>query len=208
MKNISREKARELFTSNSVFVAGADSEARLPKPFMPEIAFIGRSNVGKSSLINALTSSKMLARVSNTPGRTQQLNFFRLADRFMLVDMPGYGFAKAEKSAVADWNDLIDAYLQNRTTLKRLCLLIDARHGAKDNDRAFMETIGAYGLPFVVVLTKIDKIKVKEAEAVTAATKELLTQYGAAWPEIFPTSSEKNEGIDALRYFLAGNILE
>lgn len=207
MKNISREKMREMFTSKAEFVAGADCVERLPKPFMPELAFIGRSNVGKSSLINALTASKLLARVSNTPGRTQQLNFFRLADRFLLVDMPGYGFAKAEKSVVADWNVLIDSYLQNRTSLKRLCLLIDSRHGVKDNDHAFMETVGSYGIPFVAVLTKTDKIKKSELEAVTADTKNILQNYGAAWPELFPTSSEKNDGIDALRYFLAENIL-
>lgn len=206
MKNLPREKVMALFTANAVFAAGVDTPERLPTPFMPEIAFIGRSNVGKSSLVNALTAQKMLARVSNTPGRTQQLNFFRLADRFFLVDMPGYGFAKASKEAIADWNALIDGYLRERTSLKRLCLLIDSRHGIKDNDAEFMQRMGTYGVPFVVILTKTDKIKPTELQKVTEETKAALSDYGAAWPEIFATSAEKNNGIDQLRYFLAESI--
>ncbi len=207
MRTLPREKVRELFMSRAVFVAGAVDDASMPKPFMPEIAFIGRSNVGKSSLVNALTGQKMLAHVSNTPGRTQQLNFFRLADRFFLVDMPGYGFTKAEKGVVARWQALIDHYLADRTSLKRLCLLIDSRHGLKDNDRDFLETLQNYGVPFVAVLTKTDKIKPAEQAKVTAETLDALKTHGGAWPEIFATSTETGEGVDALRLFLAKSLL-
>ncbi len=207
MAKVTREKTLSLFTDKAVFTAGAAKAAQLPEPFMPEIAFIGRSNVGKSSLINALTKQKALAKVSNTPGRTQQLNFFRLADRFLLVDMPGYGYAKADKAAVADWNDLIDTYLRERPTLKRLCLLIDARHGLKDNDRDFMETLREYAVPYVVALTKIDKLKKGELEAVQADVQAAIKAHGTAFPEVFATSSEKGDGVEALRFFLAENIL-
>lgn len=208
MKTIPREKVKELFLSGATFFRGVADESGLPKPFMPEIAFIGRSNVGKSSLINAITGEKGLAKVSNTPGRTQQLNFFRLADRFILVDMPGYGFAKADKGAVASWQALIDLYLRERPSLKRLCLLIDARHGLKDNDRDMLETLKSYAVPFVAVLTKSDKIKAAELAEVKEAVSAALKKHGAAWPEVFATSSEKKEGIEALRAFLAQCIIE
>lgn len=208
MKTVPREKVKELFLSGATFMRGAVDAASLPKPFMPEIAFIGRSNVGKSSLINAITGEKGLAKVSNTPGRTQQLNFFRLADRFIIVDMPGYGFAKAEKGAIASWQQLIDLYLRERPSLKRLCLLIDARHGLKENDRDMLETLKSYAVPFVAVLTKSDKIKPTELVQVKEAVTQALKNYGAAWPDVFATSSEKKEGLDALRAFLAQCIIE
>lgn len=197
------KKLAALFEGEAVFACGAADAATLPSEAFPEIAFIGRSNVGKSSLINALTGKNLLAHVSNTPGRTQQLNFFRMNDRFMLVDMPGYGYAKAAHHAVAAWSDLIAHYIQTRTTLKRLCLLIDSRHGLKENDRSFMEMLKSYAVPFVVVLTKIDKIKKGAVEGLQRATENELAAYGAAWPKAFATSAEKKLGLAPLQQFLA-----
>lgn len=197
------KKAEAFFKGPCVFAAGAPTPESLPSESFPEIAFIGRSNVGKSSLVNALTGKDMLARVSNTPGRTQQLNFFRLGDRMMLVDMPGYGYAKASKDAIYEWNLLIDAYLKDRGNLKRLCLLIDARHGIKDNDREFMHKLHVYAVPFVTVITKTDKIKKAELDDVKASVETEIKKIGPAWPKAFATSSEKGVGIDELRLFLA-----
>ncbi len=196
-------KAEAFFTGSCVFAAGAPTPESLPGECFPEIAFIGRSNVGKSSLVNALTGKNTLARVSNTPGRTQQLNFFRLGDRMMLVDMPGYGYAKASKDAIYEWNTLIDAYLKDRWTLKRLCLLIDARHGIKENDREFMHKLHVMAVPFVAILTKIDKIKTTDLAAVKTAVESEIKKIGCAWPTAFLTSSEKGFGIDEVRLFLA-----
>lgn len=203
MASLPPKKAEALFKGSCVFAAGATTPDMLPREHFPEIAFIGRSNVGKSSLINALTDQDMLARVSNTPGRTQQLNFFRLGDRMMLVDMPGYGYAKASHSAIREWTALIDAYLKDRTALKRLCLLIDARHGVKNNDREFMQRLSAYGVPFVAVITKIDKIKPAEREPVQRAVESDIKKVASAWPNAFLTSAEKGDGIEDLRLFLA-----
>ncbi|MDX1923208.1 MAG: ribosome biogenesis GTP-binding protein YihA/YsxC [Alphaproteobacteria bacterium] len=197
------KKAEAFFTGPCVFAAGAPTPESLPSEHFPEIAFIGRSNVGKSSLVNALTGKDMLARVSNTPGRTQQLNFFRLGDRMMLVDMPGYGYAKASKDAIYEWNVLIDAYLKDRGNLKRLCLLIDGRHGIKDNDREFIHKLHVYAVPFVAVITKTDKIKKAELDDVKASVETEIKKIGPAWPKAFATSSEKGVGIDELRLFLA-----
>ncbi len=197
------KKAEAFFKGPCVFAAGAPTPESLPSERFPEIAFIGRSNVGKSSLVNALTGKDMLARVSNTPGRTQQLNFFRLGDRMMLVDMPGYGYAKASKDAIYEWNVLIDAYLKDRGNLKRLCLLIDGRHGIKDNDREFMHKLHVYAVPFVTIITKTDKIKKSELIDVKLAVETEIKKIGPAWPKTFATSSEKGVGIDELRLFLA-----
>jgi GTP-binding protein len=201
------KKAEAFFTGNCVFAAGAPTPESLPRENFPEIAFIGRSNVGKSSLVNALTGKKLLARVSNTPGRTQQLNFFRLGDRMMLVDMPGYGYAKASKSAIYDWNILIDAYLKNRGNLQRLCLLIDARHGVKENDREFMHRLHVLAVPFVAIITKIDKVKKSELDAVKSSVEADIKKIAPAWPTAFLTSSEKGIGIDELRLFLAQYVI-
>ncbi|NDE91142.1 MAG: YihA family ribosome biogenesis GTP-binding protein [Alphaproteobacteria bacterium] len=201
------KKAESFFTGNCVFAAGAPTPESLPRENFPEIAFIGRSNVGKSSLVNALTGKNMLARVSNTPGRTQQLNFFRLGDRMMLVDMPGYGYAKASKTAIYDWNCLIDAYLKDRGNLKRLCLLIDARHGVKENDREFMHRLHVYAVPFVVIITKTDKIKKSEIEAVKESVEAEIKKIATAWPKAFLTSAEKGLGIEEVRLFLAQYVL-
>lgn len=202
-KNLPRKVVDHLFEGEAVFACGAADEKSLPSEAFPEIAFIGRSNVGKSSLVNALTGKKLLAHVSNTPGRTQQLNFFRINDRFMLVDMPGYGYAKAAEHKVRAWSGLIEHYIQQRQKLKRLCLLIDARHGFKDNDLAFMDMLKSYAVPFVVILTKIDKIKKTELEALQQQVEATLKEFGAAWPKAFLTSAEKHSGIDAVRLFLA-----
>lgn len=203
VKLTSAKKVEEFFKGPCVFAAGAPTPESLPGEAFPEIAFIGRSNVGKSSLVNALTGKDTLARVSNTPGRTQQLNFFRLHDRMMLVDMPGYGYAKASKQAIDAWNALIDAYLKNRGNLKRLCLLIDARHGIKDNDREFMHTLHVYAVPFVIVITKIDKLKKSELVLLKTTVEAEIKKIGPAWPTAFLTSSEKMTGIEELRLFLS-----
>jgi len=205
--SITPKKAEAFFTGECVFAAGAPTPESLPGEYFPEIAFIGRSNVGKSSLVNAITGKNTLARVSNTPGRTQQLNFFRLGDRMMLVDMPGYGYAKASKTAIYDWNLLIDAYLKDRGSLKRLCLLIDARHGVKENDYEFMKKLSAYAVPFVTIITKIDKIKKAELAELKAKVEADIKKIGVAWPNAFLTSSEKNIGIEELRLFLAQYVL-
>ncbi len=197
------KKAEAFFTGPCVFAAGAPTPESLPKERFAEVAFIGRSNVGKSSLVNAITGKNTLARVSNTPGRTQQLNFFRLGDRMMLVDMPGYGYAKASKDAIYKWNALIDAYLKDRATLKRLCLLIDARHGIKENDREFMHKLHVYAVPFVTIITKTDKVKKTELAALKSAVEAEIKKIGPAWPKAFLTSSEKGIGIDEVRLFLA-----
>jgi GTP-binding protein len=153
------EAGRRLFAQECRFVAGADRIEALPPIGLPEIAFAGRSNVGKSSLVNALTGRTTLARVSHTPGRTQQLNFFDLGGRLGLVDMPGFGFARVAKSKIKDWSGLIERYLRGRPSLRRVCLLVDARHAAMAVDRAFMDRLDAAAVSYQVVLTKSDKVK-------------------------------------------------
>ena len=198
------EAGRKLFARECRFVAGAADEAALPQASLPEIAFIGRSNVGKSSLINALTGRRMLARTSNTPGRTRQINFFALDDRLMLVDLPGYGYAEASKSAVKAWTRLMQHYLRARASLRRVCLLIDARHGVKEADRPLMALCDAAGLSYQVVLTKIDKLGPEARSEAGAAVAAELARHAAAHPEIHATSAEKRLGIAALRATRAG----
>ena len=168
---------------------------------MPEIAFAGRSNVGKSSLLNRLTNRSGLARASNTPGRTQELNIFEVGDpvRLRLVDMPGFGFAKAPKEVVRKWRFLINDYLRGRQVLKRTLLLIDSRHGLKDVDREVMKMLDDAAVSYRLVLTKADKIKASELEAVTSATEDEARKHPAAHPEIIATSAEKGLGMDRLR---------
>jgi GTP-binding protein len=193
------EKGRHLFAQACDFVAGAASDAALPPAQLPEIAFAGRSNVGKSSLVNALTGRRTLARVSHTPGRTQQLNFFSLAERLMLVDLPGYGFAAASKAKVAGWTKLMERYLKGRPTLRRVMLLIDARHGVKEADRPIMAMLDEAAVSYQIVLTKIDKVRGAELQRRAAATAAELAKHVAAHPMIHLTSAHDGLGIAALR---------
>ena len=175
----------------------------LPPEGPPEIAFAGRSNVGKSSLINALVGQKGLARTSNTPGRTQEINLFDLGSRLTLVDLPGYGFAQAPKDLVKAWTGLVFAYLRGRPSLARVCLLIDARRGLMPVDREAMELLGKAAVPFAVTLTKADLLKASEMRALEAELGAALARQAAAIPFLFATSSKKREGIDLLRASLA-----
>lgn len=196
------EAGRLLFAKDCRFTVGTATLDRLPKPELPEVAFAGRSNVGKSSLINALTGRNSLARTSNTPGRTQQLNFFDLGRRLMLVDLPGYGFAQAPKDQVAQWNYLVNSYLRGRAVLRRTCVLIDSRHGLKDSDREVMDMLDKAAQTYQLVLTKADKIKPTALEAVRAAISTEVARRPAAHPEILSTSSETGLGIAELRAVL------
>ena len=198
------EAGRLLFARDCRFIAGAAEADGLPPEGLPEIAFLGRSNVGKSSLVNALTGRRMLARTSNTPGRTRQINFFALGGRLMLVDLPGYGYAEASKSAVKAWTRTVQHYLRARASLRRVCLLIDSRHGLKEPDRPVMQLCDSAGLSYQVVLTKTDKPDTAALVAVAGAVTAELAGHSAAHPEIHLTSAEKGHGIAALRATVAG----
>ena len=193
------DKGNELFKQPCTFVLGVAKLEQLPLTEMPEVAFAGRSNVGKSSIINALTSQKGLAKTSNTPGRTQQLNYFNLNNQIHIVDLPGYGFAQAPESIVKQWQKLIFAYLQGRVNLKRVFLLIDSRHGLKKVDTEIMVMLDKAAVTYQIVLTKTDKISSKELEKVLAATKETIKTHAAAYIGVLATSSEKKLGLDKLR---------
>ena len=197
------ECGRWLFAQECVFVSGAANYDGVPEADLPEIAFVGRSNVGKSSLINALAGRKTLARTSNTPGRTQQINFFRLQDALMLADLPGYGYAKASKTEIKRWTRLIFDYLRGRPSLRRVCLLIDARHGLKDKDIEVMKDLDEAAVSYQIVLTKCDKVKPGALMRLTDSTSSRITKHVAAHPTIIRTSSLRNEGIEALRAELA-----
>jgi GTP-binding protein len=197
------EAGRLLFARECRFVAGAAEPNALPPEGLPELAFVGRSNVGKSSLVNALTGRRMLARTSNTPGRTRQLNFFTLDSRLMLVDLPGYGYAEASKSAIQAWTRLMQHYLRGRASLRRVCLLIDSRHGIKEPDRPLMRLCDTAGLSYQVVLTKIDKLGPAALPVILEAVTTELARHSAAHPEIHLTSAEKGRGIPELRATLA-----
>lgn len=198
------ERARKLFSGPVTFLLSAPQLKFLPEPDVPEIAFAGRSNVGKSSLLNALTGRKSIARTSVTPGRTQELNYFDVGTppTFRLVDMPGYGFAKAPVSVVKKWRYLVNDYLRGRQVLKRCLLLIDARHGPKPVDAEIMEMMDIAGVSYRVVLTKADKIKASELAKVIERTEAEARKHASAFPKVAVTSSEKGMGIEELRGFV------
>ena len=197
------EAGRLLFRQPTDFLKGVVAMNGLPPADRVEICFAGRSNVGKSSLINALTGRKGLARASNTPGRTQEINFFELADSHYLVDLPGYGFANAPIPVVEAWQRLLKAYLAGRPTLRRAFVLIDARHGIKPVDQEILDLLDRSAVTFQTVLTKADKVKEKDRAKVLAQVRAELSKHPAAFPEIVVTSSDKGDGIDTLRAIIA-----
>jgi len=193
------EAARVTFARPAVFVMGASKIDGLPAADFPEIAFAGRSNVGKSSLINGLVGQNHLARASNEPGRTREINFFLLDDRIRLVDLPGYGFARASKTTTKDFQNLGRAYLRGRVNLKRVYLLIDARHGLKKVDDEALDALDLSAVSYQIVLTKADKLKPAEVDKVVAQTLKAIARRPAAFPRVVATSSEKGTGLPLLR---------
>jgi len=199
------EEARRIFAGPIRFLRSAPSLKFLPDPIAEEVAFAGRSNVGKSSLINALTNRNGLARTSNTPGRTQELNFFDVGGqegdvpRFRLVDMPGYGYARAPKDMVRQWRYLVNDYLRGRAVLRRTHVLIDSRHGLKEVDYTLLDMLDEAAVSYRIILTKADKVKASDLADVSARTAEAIRKRPAAHPEIITTSSEKGMGLPELR---------
>ncbi|MEZ5798794.1 MAG: ribosome biogenesis GTP-binding protein YihA/YsxC [Paracoccaceae bacterium] len=198
-----RETGRLLFAGPVDFVKGVTAMAGLPPADRPEVCFAGRSNVGKSSLINALTGRKNLARASNTPGRTQEINYFTLGESRFLVDLPGYGFAEAPVAVVRKWQELLKQFLQGRATLRRAFVLVDTRHGVKAVDEEILTLLDRAAVTFQVVMTKADKVNRATREANIAQVMAALQKHPAAYPEIIVTSSEKGEGIETLRAVIA-----
>lgn len=197
------EFGRWLFAQDCVFINGSTRLETIPEAGLPELAFAGRSNVGKSSLVNALTGRTTLARISNTPGRTQQLNFFTLGRRLLLVDMPGYGYAKAPKTEIARWTDLVARYLAGRASLRRVLLLIDARHGIKNTDLPVMQLLDEAAVSYQLVLTKADKLTPPALAHRMAETKAAIARHVAAYPVLQVTSAAEGTGIAPLRAALA-----
>ena len=200
------ELGRKLFSGPVDFLKGVVAMDGLPEADRVEVCFAGRSNVGKSSLINAITNRKALARASNTPGRTQEINFFELGEKRYLVDLPGYGFANAPVAVVEKWQRLLKNYLSGRPNLRRAFVLIDSRHGIKPVDEEIMQLMNRSALTFQVVLTKIDKIKEPEQKKVLLQVRAKLAKHPAAFPELVVTSSDKGDGIATLRAVIAGLI--
>ena len=201
--DIIREQGRLLFAGETEFLKGVVAMSGLPPADRMEVCFAGRSNVGKSSLINALTGRKNLARASNTPGRTQEINFFTAAESHYLVDLPGYGYANAPLAIVEKWQALLKQYLSGRQSLRRAFVLIDHRHGIKKVDEDILKLLDTSAVTFQCVVTKADKIKDKERDPILRQIREALSKHPAAYPEIIVTSSEKGWGIDTLRSTIA-----
>lgn len=201
--DITREKGRLLFAGETEFVKGVVAMSGLPPADRLEVCFAGRSNVGKSSLINALTGRKNLARASNTPGRTQEINFFTAADSHYLVDLPGYGFANAPVAIVEKWQKLLKQYLSGRQSLRRAFVLIDHRHGIKKVDEEILKLLDSAAVTFQCVMTKADKVKEAERDAILVQVRGALSKHPAAYPEIIVTSSEKGWGLETLRATIA-----
>lgn len=198
-----QDVARKLFAGACDFVWGATSAQNLPPETLNEVAFVGRSNAGKSSLVNALTGRKSLARVSQTPGATRQINFFNLAGRLMLVDLPGYGFAKRSKTEADAWQEMIFAYLRRRARLRRVALLIDSRRGVMDSDHQVMELLDKAAVSYGLVLTKADELKPAQREAARAAAAAQAARHTAALAEVKMTSAQTGDGIPEMRTHLA-----
>ena len=201
---ISRETGRKLFAGEVDFLKGVVAMSGLPADDRIEVCFAGRSNVGKSSLINAITGRKALARASNTPGRTQEINYFTLGDERYLVDLPGYGYANAPVAVVEKWQALLKQYLSGRASLRRAFVLVDSRHGIKPVDEEIMTLLDRSAVTFQVVLTKADKIKPSQYDGLLKQVREKLSKHPAAYPELVLTSSDKGEGIATLRSIIAG----
>ncbi len=193
------ESARVLFAGECNFMLGVAGLKQLPYAALPEVAFAGRSNVGKSSLLNALTNRKTLAKTSNTPGRTQQLNYFNLGGKLYIVDMPGYGYAKVSKTQRDEWTKLIFDYLRGRPTLRCVFILIDSRHGLKDSDEDLMSMLDEAAVTYRIVLTKIDKVKKTELDKTVEQTLRALKKHPAAFPELSATSAGKGHGLPELK---------
>ena len=199
VKDYNLEAGRVLFTQKCDFMISAASYEQLPETNLPEIAFAGRSNVGKSSLLNRLTGHKNIARTSNTPGRTQQINFFNLGEKLILTDLPGYGYAKAQRSVVDKWTLLVNSYIKGRAQLRRVCLLIDSRHGIKSTDLEAMALMDSAAIVYQVIFTKCDKVKVEEQRKLIEKTGKAIAKNIAAHPKVLITSSVKGYGLDELR---------
>lgn len=202
--DLSRENGRLLFARETEFLKGVVAMSGLPPADRIEVCFAGRSNVGKSSLINALTGRKNLARASNTPGRTQEINFFTAQDSHYLVDLPGYGFANAPVAVVEKWQALLKQYLSGRQSLRRAFVLIDHRHGIKKVDQDILKLLDSSAVTFQCVVTKADKVKEKDREPIMKQIREALQKHPAAYPELIVTSSEKGWGMETLRSTIAG----
>lgn len=199
------QSSNDLFKQSCDFVLGVADLGQLPEADRAEYAFVGRSNVGKSSLLNALVGRRNLARTSNTPGRTQQLNFFDLAGTLYLVDLPGYGYAKVSKSQVKEWTKLLKKYLAGRVNLRRAFVLVDSRHGIKASDTEMFEMLDVAGVPYVVVLTKIDKLKDQALKACIEKTEKSLKKHPAAFPTVISTSAEKKLGLESLQELITAD---